>query len=101
MKLDVQDLNYIVNHVFLPLKLPQKHDEDSFRKDGVLLSYAAEVALSFCAKLESSGDSTVLSALPAWKVATSMLENCAHLHQQQYLLETEVEAALFGMHTNG
>jgi hypothetical protein len=101
MKLDLQDLNYIINHVFLPLKLPQKHDADSSRKDGVLLSYVAETARSFCAKLGSSGNDTILSALPAWQVATRMLENAAHLHQQQYLLEAEVEAALVGMRKNG
>jgi hypothetical protein len=101
MKLDLQDLNYIINHVFLPLKLPQKHDPDSSRKDGVLLSYAAEAAQLFSAKLETLGSDTVSPDLLVWRVVTKMLENAAHLHQQQYLLEIEVEAALLGMRTNG
>ncbi|PVF94403.1 hypothetical protein CPB86DRAFT_876435 [Serendipita vermifera] len=100
MDLSPEELNYIITHVFLPLKLPQKHEAESSLKDGHLLSCAAQAAQLFCTKLESSGNSTPPSALTAWKLVAKMLDKAADLHQQQYLVETEVKAALLGMDIN-
>ncbi|PVF94402.1 hypothetical protein CPB86DRAFT_800496 [Serendipita vermifera] len=100
MTLSLGDLNYLINHVFLPPRLPQEHDADSPRKDGVLLNFVARTAQTFRAKLGSSGDGTASSALQAWLVVIDMLEKASHLHGQQYLIEKEVETALLGMRTN-
>jgi hypothetical protein len=98
MEISQEHLTYIIDHVFLPLKLPQKYDPDSPSKDAALAQYIAETAQSFRATLESPGNE---EAVRTWKILEKMLNNVAILHRKSHLIEEDVEAALVTMRTEG
>jgi hypothetical protein len=101
MRLTVEEITYMINHVFLPLKLPHKYEADSSLKDATLLSYTAQVAQSFLNTLELSIDRTTFLVSRRWRTLVRMLENTAFLHRQQYLTRGEVEKVLREMRLDG
>lgn len=101
MDLTWEELTYIINHVFLPLKLPHEYNCTSPMKDAVMLNYVARTAQCFHDKLEESEREDKQYVLPKWKTIIKLLDNFARVHQQQYLVEVEVETVLEGMQIHG
>jgi hypothetical protein len=101
MDLTQQQLLYIINHVFLPLKLPEEYDVNSPANDATLLRYTAWVAKSFYESLERSQGKATPSALSSWSIVSKMLQNTAQLHQHRYLVNKDLEAAFREMETDG
>jgi hypothetical protein len=98
MQIAREDLTYVIDHVFLPLKLPEEHDPKSTVKDTILANYIMKASQSFCDTLKSSQDELALST---WKMLNKMLRNVSHLHREDRLRKAEVQAALLNMQTNG
>ncbi|PVF94399.1 hypothetical protein CPB86DRAFT_818034 [Serendipita vermifera] len=94
MGLTLEELTYIINHVFLPLKLPHKYDPGSPSKDVSLLRYTAQVAESFRDTLKISTNEAKGSAIRRWDSLIRMLHDVAFLHVQHFLTKEEVEVAL-------
>lgn len=74
---------YIVNHVFMPLQLPQEDEQPNgdYSKDHTLAKTIAECALSFAHESASS----------QWPVVLDMLNGVADVHgPKDYTTETIV-----------
>ncbi|CAG8656980.1 15636_t:CDS:2, partial [Acaulospora colombiana] len=97
MGLTLEELTYIINHAFLPMKLPHKYEPSSPSKDATLLVYIAQVAQSF---QDTLGKETKRSTLRRWESLIGMLGDVAFLHGQQFLNKEEVEANLLDMATD-
>ncbi|PVF94396.1 hypothetical protein CPB86DRAFT_800493 [Serendipita vermifera] len=97
MPISAGHLTYIINHVFLPLKLPHECDPESPLKDAVLAGYIAEVTQSFRNILKSTRDE---KADTTWNILERMLLNVANLHKEEYLNKLDVETALENMRTD-
>ncbi|PVF91589.1 hypothetical protein CPB86DRAFT_820360 [Serendipita vermifera] len=97
MPISPEHLTYIINHVFLPLKLPHEYDPKSPLKDAVLAGYIAEAAQSFRDILKSTGGE---KADTTWNILERMLLNVANLHKEEYLNKLDVETALENMRTD-
>jgi hypothetical protein len=101
MELTAVQLNYIINHVFLPPMLPHEYDGDDPKNDAALLYCVFEAAQKFCSALENSDTDEALSVLPAWTGILVMLENIASLHAQPHLVKEDVTMALRRMQVKG
>jgi hypothetical protein len=66
-----KDLNYIINHVFLPPKLPQKNDSDATRCIS-LIKELLEALTSFQANIPEQ-------EVPGWNPCIEMLSNMLDL----------------------
>jgi hypothetical protein len=98
---DDGDLKYIIDHVFLPPKLPQKYDFDTHRKDSLLLDYVTQASKSFADLLAIPIDGQPSSALNVWAILQNTLKTMGPLYADGGLLQDELEAALQSMNVNG
>lgn len=91
-------LHYIINHVFLPPKLPQKDDND-VEMDFAIIEKCKEALQSFQAYISTNGDWR-------WAVCDKMLEKMLEMRDRSGDMTSEnVEASLRsmidrGMYTN-
>ncbi len=69
---DPKSLTYIINHVFMPPKLPQAND-DSAENDEALCTTAFRCAEEYVAHLPTE-------KLPAWRSVVSMLSRIRELY---------------------
>jgi len=76
-RLDDNDLKYLVDHIFLPPKLPQKCDPDAHRHDGVLVDYVASTSRVF---QHIYSVRTPSEDLKVWDVLSRMLVNMRTLY---------------------
>ncbi|KAH7924415.1 hypothetical protein BV22DRAFT_1013332 [Leucogyrophana mollusca] len=86
-------LNYIINHVFCPLKLPQKDDHSTYN-DLALASMTLDIATKFWEKLGSDEGSN-------WEHTVRMLTNLCDTMEYQSLSPTMVESQLEAMESGG
>jgi hypothetical protein len=90
---DRSGLEYIINHVFLPLKLPQGSD-DSLTNDLVLAQAVIEAALAFSEKLPS--DKHLL-----WMSSLKMLQNLKDSIRFSAMSTKDVESQISAMDNTG
>lgn len=76
-QVDSDNLEFIINHVFLPPKLPDKADENSQEKDSALLGFIKDSAEAYQKQLEGP--------YPKWESCIKMLSSMAEL-QSSYSL---------------
>ena len=89
-----KDLNYIINHVFLPPKLPQKDDSDA-TKDSYLVEELLTALKSFQTHVP---EQERLEWIPCIKMVRNMLQIRDHVGG---LVAKEVKATLRGMVDGG
>src|SRR5258708_4844951 len=90
---DQSGLEYIINHVFLPLKLPQGSDH-SLENDLALAQVVVEAALAFSDQLPS--DKQLL-----WMSSLKMLQNLRDSVRFSAMSAREVESQINAMDNKG
>ncbi|KAJ7483146.1 hypothetical protein FB451DRAFT_1555198 [Mycena latifolia] len=85
--MDPNGLNYIINHLFLPPKLPQK-DDSAFQHE--LLKHIANCAKSFYDGLASED----VAAETRWAKLRLTLECFANIHESPQISRESLEAAI-------
>jgi Family of unknown function (DUF6606) len=76
------DINYIVNHLFLPPKLPQEEDVN-FQSQNALLSHVVESAAAFYrAANDATADGDVCRY---WSILHKMLSSMQTVRQGAYI----------------
>lgn len=93
------DLKYIIDHVFLPPRLPQKHDDDTHRKDGVLLNVVAQAATRFANLLPPIYEAP--GPLKVWKIIEKTLNTMGSIYSEGHVDRSKLQAALEGMEVDG
>ncbi|KAH8801966.1 hypothetical protein DL96DRAFT_1475929 [Flagelloscypha sp. PMI_526] len=91
------NLKYIVNHVFMPLRLPQKSDqpEEDFSLDHSLArSFSASATRFLQGAIGEAGIFDTLGGRPAWNAALTMLQNFARLHDSYPFTHDELKSCL-------
>lgn len=89
-----EELEYIINHVFLPPKLPQKAEDYTDAKNSTLLKLLQHVAETY---LQNGTDSERLQ----WALIIRMLTNLRSLENGSSLPNKEFRDAIVGMKTGG
>ena len=90
---DIRTLEYIVTHVFLPLKLPDG-DDHSVCNDRSLASAIASVAHIYSGHVDTAN-------LPEWNCILGMLENLQATVQFESLDQLRSISQLSSMHVGG
>ena len=82
-----ESLDFIINHVVLPPKLPQEADDSNTSRPGEqhLLRLLSSEANSYCRQNQRDTHSTTSASGEVWGVITTMLLRCATLVSAQYL----------------
>ncbi|KIM25732.1 hypothetical protein M408DRAFT_203316, partial [Serendipita vermifera MAFF 305830] len=91
MKEDI--LQYLIEHIFLPPKLPQELDPKYRLKDSALLDLVTDAAARF-AGLPIPSEDEVTQDLEAWEFIRRMLQNMKHIHNEGCLDRHNLQAAL-------
>ena len=91
--IDQSSLKYIINHVFLPLKLPQGNDY-SLENDSALSQVVADAALDFMDQLPSDKQLS-------WMSTVKMLWNLNDSIKFNALSGNEIESQIVAMHNTG
>ena len=76
--MDSDDLNYLINHLFLPPQLPQE-DDSSTAGTRALLHHVADSAYAFQDTLRQQN--VDISVLSSWSTLCNMLQSMEALHQ--------------------
>jgi len=90
---DQTGLEYVINHVFCPLKLPQENDH-SLENDLILSQAVVDAALEFTAELPSEDRSL-------WKRSVKMLQNLKDSNRLKVLTANEIESQIGTMCNEG
>ena len=85
-----KDLDYLINHVFLPPKLPQKADEELHKRESSLLLHIVDVAEQY---------KPYALDRKAWDRCIRMLVSAKRVHQQ--LLATRLIEQIKEMQFDG
>ncbi|KAG8815925.1 hypothetical protein FRC17_000534, partial [Serendipita sp. 399] len=72
------ELEYTINHVFMPPKLPQEHDAGSAEKDASMLQAIEEAASSFCEVVTAT--TTSKEARETWISLRRMINSMLTIH---------------------
>ena len=91
----------MIDHVFLPPKLPQKYDSDTHRKDSLLLDYVTKVSKSFADMLAIPIGDQPSSELKVWTIIQKTLKIMGRLHADGGIVRDGLDAALQRMNING
>ena len=87
-------LKYVINHIFVPPRLPNRADGTP-TLEAALLSLVSDLARAFTSRLESKSTPRV-----GWEVISKMLSTAAELHEDE-LTEDSINAALTSMEPGG
>ncbi|KAJ7319268.1 hypothetical protein DFH08DRAFT_1034951 [Mycena albidolilacea] len=93
--MDKDALEYTINHIFLPPKLPQEDDSADMELQRALLQHIAKCAKSFCEGLE--GDNAGIEVQDCWKLVYRTLKHFAALHSTPNLSRETLEEVISGM----
>ncbi|KAJ7035584.1 hypothetical protein C8F04DRAFT_1000632 [Mycena alexandri] len=97
--LDYASLDYAINHLFLPPKLPQQDDSTNADSQRALLQHISACAESFCEGLQEDGiDSRVRAC---WRRLRDTLLCFAHLHDVPSIDKNDLEAVVNAMGVSG
>jgi hypothetical protein len=99
--LDESDLTYLIEHIFLPPKLPQKHDPDTHRRDGVLLDYVSFISGTFLDILSKPIGGKPSVDLKVWNIVRKMLVTMGTFYNDGGIVQTKLQAALEQMELFG
>ncbi|KAG8782633.1 hypothetical protein FRC15_006645 [Serendipita sp. 397] len=99
LSLKKDELGYIINHVFMPPKLPQEHDPEPAKKDSALLKAIDQAARSFC-EVVSTID-TSKNTKDTWITLQRMVSTMMHLHLHGSFSRAQLQTALNQMDVNG
>ncbi|KIM24742.1 hypothetical protein M408DRAFT_331697 [Serendipita vermifera MAFF 305830] len=86
-----EELKFIINHVFLPPKLPQEHDMETHRKDEALLSFVSKTATAFTQGLSVSANENVVKS---WGIVLNMLNAMSTLNTRHGISEEWLRKAM-------
>lgn len=101
MELETSHLQYMVEHVFLPPRLPQSYDPETEQKDGTLYKFVAHSSQLFLKALVDSDHTPCRHDLQCWKRLVNMLNLMASIHQEHQLSREDVKSALEWMQPGG
>jgi hypothetical protein len=101
MELDMSHLQYMVEHVFLPPRLPQSHDAETEQKDGTLYKFVAHSSQLFLKALVDSEHAPSRHDLQCWERLVNMLNIMASIHQEHQLSREDIKSALRRMRPGG
>ena len=90
---DIRTLEYIVTHVFIPLKLPDG-DDHSVRNDRSLAAAIASAAHLYSGHVDNA-------SLPEWRHISGMLDNLQAAVQFESLDRFRTISQLSNMHVGG
>jgi hypothetical protein len=100
--LDESDLKYLVEHIFLPPKLPQNSDPETHRHDGILLDYVTLMSKTFFEILSTTIDKKGGVGLGVWCIIFKMLETMGTLYNDGGgIVREKLEAVLKRMEVSG
>lgn len=100
MELEKGHLQYLIEHVFLPPKLPQSYDAETEHKDESLHRFVAEASQRFVEILERS-HGTSQRDLQQWRQVDKMLQRITVVHQLHRLTKEDIESVLQQMNVGG
>jgi hypothetical protein len=78
-KLSKQQLEYFVNHVFMPPKLPDGAEPDGLENDRLLCQVVLDAALEFSGERGGIIYTPLPESRHRWKVITKLLQNLVDL----------------------
>lgn len=95
--IDLRDIEYLINHLFLPPKLPQE-DDSSPARTNALLHHVTDSAAAFLNFLKQDADSDVLRR---WRMLHKMLESMERIHKSEYIPLECLRDSINGMKDDG
>ncbi|KAJ6458153.1 hypothetical protein C8R47DRAFT_995335 [Mycena vitilis] len=96
--MDQAALDYVINHLFLPPKLPQKDDSTDVGLQQELLHHISKCAQSFCEGLRATNVADEVQT--CWNRLQKTLENFAYIHATSHVSEESLEDTINGMELN-
>jgi len=100
MELEKGHLQYIIEHVFLPPRLPHAYDTETEGKDESLYKFVADASEYFVEALELSQGISQRD-LQLWRELNKMLECTTRIHQLHRLTKEDIESALQQLKVGG
>jgi hypothetical protein len=97
--MDSNALSYIINHLFLPPKLPQEDDTSNVDGQYMLLSHVAESANDFLRGLQDAN--VDIKDQQCWRVLERMLRQMCHIHRGTQLSPALLQKAVCDMNNRG
>ncbi|KAG8797373.1 hypothetical protein FRC16_008981 [Serendipita sp. 398] len=97
MDITQDELQWIIEHVFLPPRLPQKSDAELVRKEIALLNALVNALDSFLDTLRHMG--VAQTTLKTWGCIRTMLRNMTYLHNSESFSQGIIENLLREMST--
>ncbi|KAJ7221929.1 hypothetical protein C8J57DRAFT_1593667, partial [Mycena rebaudengoi] len=94
-----ENIDYIINHLFLPPKLPQAHDDPDSSKQQALAQHLSNCAAIFCDHL--SREDVESSVQAHWKDLKKMLSGFARIHEGAGMSPEHLAAAINKMNSKG
>ncbi|KAJ7881155.1 hypothetical protein B0H13DRAFT_936737 [Mycena leptocephala] len=91
-------LDYVINHLFLPPKLPQEHDSTDVECRRALLEHISKCAKSFCEGLKNDNVDNEVQA--HWERLRRTQERFAYIHNTPNISKENLEEAINGMRLN-
>lgn len=94
MDLSENNLDFVVNHVFLPLRLPNGEDEDLWEKEWSLLRLVQSLAGQFAAQ-------STPESLAQWRPIITMIQTWIHVYRLGDISRESLETTLKGLKIDG
>jgi hypothetical protein len=98
MDSETDNLNYLINHLFLPPQLPQE-DDSSTAGPRALLHHVAESAYAFQDTLRRQN--VDISVLSSWSTLCNMLQSMEALHQSVHIPLEDLSRSIGNMKMRG
>src|SRR6266436_5065364 len=92
------DLTYLINHLFLPPKLPQQ-DDSSIAGTRTLLHHVADSAAAFLETLRRQD--VDIDVLHRWDTLLKALESMELLHQSEHIPLEDLRSSINNMKIDG
>lgn len=97
-EIDLNNLEYIFNHVFLPPKLPDQADKNSEKNTSALLDVVEEAARAYQKQLTGSVQPRIQAR---WDSSIKMLSTLGELQNSKSLSKEKLSSAIENMGTGG
>ncbi|KAJ7623634.1 hypothetical protein FB45DRAFT_1089387 [Roridomyces roridus] len=92
-------LTYVINHLFLPPKLPQDDDSADYGAQLALLKLISQCADAFCGSVHQSNASRDVQ--DGWEVIRTMVARFAIIHKNPQVKKDKLEEIIKAMPLNG
>ncbi|KAJ7221940.1 hypothetical protein C8J57DRAFT_1593700 [Mycena rebaudengoi] len=97
--MDRENIDYMINHLFLPPKLPQEHDDPDSSKQRALAQHLSNCATIFYDRLRREDVESSVRA--HWKNLKKMLSRFARIHEVAGMSPEHLAAAINKMNSKG